>query len=308
MAKIVVKQTFKAEHGTEAIRKSRFETAVEVDGQLIRDFVGGVDYVEVKNALSKLTTSLDGRYLDDIIGRATTENLASFIMFNLANLRPLKITVDEGDSISASVFYDEANWNNYQPILDFKLGASRMVRGKYEEAVSDFDKVLIAHPNIAQVLNCRGRARKYLKHFTLALEDHTSAIELNPNFGEAYRNRGNDHYYLGNNLLMMQDFDMAVQLMPNSSLALNNRGFALQVLKEFDRAIIDHTKAIELNPEYFEAYLDRAAAHKAIGDLQRAEIDERQAEAYRNKANKFREEWAKVTWPSLRGDGLKFLV
>ena len=308
MANLNIKKHFKASHGTEKIRESDFQVELGVDGQLIGDFVGSIDYANILNRLSATVDSIRGNYLDDIVGRGTIENVVCFLMFNLQDINPFKITVRKNDAVEASVFYDEANWKNYSHLLHFKLGSSKMVRGLYLESLVEFNKVLEFNPNLHEVINCRGRAYKHLRRFDLALEDHSRAIELNPQFGEAYRNRGNEHYYLGNFELMMGDFDKAVKFMPFSAWAFNNRGFALQHFSRYQEAIKDHNKAIALDQAYAEAYSDRAKALRALGQNDLARSDEEQAKELAPLHNRFNSEWGKITWPSLKEDGLKFLV
>lgn len=307
MAKLHIKKHFKANHGTNKVRESDFNVELEIKGTLIKDFLEGTDYDYIMKRLQATTTRLEGSYLDDIVGRGTVENIACFFMFDLRDIKPFKISVREND-VEASIFYGEARWENYLPVLHFKLGSSKMVRGVYLDALVEFNKVLELNPNLPEVINCRGRVYKHIKKFDYALKDHSRAIELNPKFGEAYRNRGNDHYYLGNFDLMLSDFDNAVKLMPFSALIFNNRGFALQHYARYQEAVNDHTKAIELDQTYVEAYSDRARALKALGEYDLAKLDEERAKKVVDSENRFNSEWKKITWPSLKEDGLKFLV
>lgn len=307
MANLNIKKQFRAKCGTWKVRENDFQVEIEIKGHLVGDFVNDVDYNSLINRLSAITDYLQGNYLDDLVGRATVENIACFFMFNLKDIKPFKITVRENNAES-SVFYYEARWENYSPLLHFKLGSSKMVRELYAEALAEFDKVLEFNKYIPEVINCRGRVYKHLQRFDLALKDHSRAIELNPQFGEAYRNRGNDHYYLGNFELMVGDFDNAIKFMPSSALAFNNRGFALQHFARYQEAINDHNRAIELNQTYAEAYSDRAQVLRALGKNDLAKSDEEQAKKLASLQNKFDSEWEKITWPSLKEDGLKFLV
>src|SRR3989344_7217699 len=113
MANLNIKKHFKASHGTEKIRESDFQVELGVDGQLIGDFVGSIDYANILNRLSVTVDSIRGNYLDDIVGRGTIENVVCFLMFNLQDVNPFKITVRKNDAVEASVFYDDANWKNY---------------------------------------------------------------------------------------------------------------------------------------------------------------------------------------------------
>jgi len=308
MVNLNIKKRFRASHGTQEVRWSNFEVEIEMKGHLSGDFMKCTDYDHVRSRISTIIDPLQGRYLDNIVGRGTIENIASFFMFNLRGITPFRVSVQEDSVVTASVFYNEARWDNYLPLLHFKVGASKMVRGLYIKALADFNNVLKFNQDLPEVINCRGRVYKYLNRFDLALKDHSKAIELNPKFGEAYRNRGNDHYYLGNFGLMMKDFDEAVNLMPFSALVFNNRGFALQHFALYEEAVTDHNRAIELDQNYAEAYSDRAQALRNLGKSDQAIIDEEQAKRLAPLQNRFNLEWEKITWPSLKEDGLKFLL
>ena len=66
--------------------------------------------------------------------------------------------------------------------------------GKFDQAVSDFTKVIEMDPNNADAYNDRASAYGNQGNFTQAIADYTRAIEINPNFIKAYYNRGVIYY------------------------------------------------------------------------------------------------------------------
>jgi tetratricopeptide (TPR) repeat protein len=269
MATLGLIEKFRSWFGTKNIKTTTFSVEANLEGKVIRDFVEGFDYDTLKRRLKEVVLGLDRKYLDDIIGRATIENIALYILFNLKEVRISSVKVKEGRKQFVTVSLEDIP-ENYKFRLFFNRGASKLVRGKYELAIKDFNEAIKIKSDSTEAYNCRGRCYKFLDRHDLALNDYSTAIKINPNFGEAYRNKGNSKYYLGKFSTMMKDFNKAVALMPDSALAYNNRGFAYQYFRRHKQAIADHKKAIGLDPDYAEAYLDLARAYKAIGKIKLA--------------------------------------
>jgi len=266
MAILGLVREFKASHGTKDVKETSFNVEVALEGRLEGDFVRGVDYDVLSKELSKVIESLDKKYLDDIVGRATIENIACYILFHMRNKQISSVKVSEDNGQYVSVFSQDIP-DNYEARLFFNRGASNLVRRKFNQAIREFNEALRTEPNTAEIYNCLGRCHKFLKNYDLALIEFSRAVEIKPDFGEAFRNRGNIRYSLGQFNLMMADFNQAVCLMPFSALAYNNRGFAHQHFRNYEEAVKDHLKAIELDPSYAEAYLDLAKAYNALGQM-----------------------------------------
>lgn len=273
MALLGIIKKFTASHGSRTLRTNEFKVGITLEGKIINGFVGGVDYDTPKKHLEKVLSSLEAQYLDDIVGRATNENIAQYIFYQLREIPIHSLTVSEGEEQSVTIFPSDINFEDYPSQLHFNKGYSLLLREKPGSAIEELDKAIGLKGDFAEAYNLRGRCKKYPGRYDLALPDFIKAIELNPEFGEAYRNLGNAYYYLDKLDLMIPAFSKAVQLMPNSALAFNNRGFAYQRLEEWELALADHNRAIELDPNYEEAYRDRAAAYGALGKKELAMKD-----------------------------------
>lgn len=296
MARLILRTTFKASHGTEHVREDEYLVEVAFDGPFESDFIAGIDYDVPRRRIDDVVRSLRGVRLDDITGRATAENIAAYLLHRLEDVKATAVTVHEGQHCSASISTSDIRDNNYSVSLQIKRAKSFLVRRRFDEAIGALNTALLAGGDRADVYNLRGRCYKYLNQYEQALADYSTALSLDPCFGEAYRNRGNAHYYLGHYDVMIADFDLAVQFMPDSALAFNNRGFALQALDEYERALADHTKAIELNPNYAEAYRDRANALTALGRHDQASVDYATAERLSQSASARDIEWDKLNY------------
>ena len=265
MALLGIIAEFKAEHGSKEIRKDNFTIELVIDGQIKNGFVTGVDYVKPKKRLNDVVSELSRKYLDDIVGRATNENIAQYFMFNLRDLSPHSIRVSEGKGIYVELSSDEFNAEMYTAQLSYNLGYSFLLRENPEKAKEHFSEAVSLNDKFAEAYNLRGRCFKYLNDYQSALSDFLKAIEINPDFGEAWRNLGNAYLYLERFDEMIPAFDRSIELMPDSALAINNRGYGYFVKEEYELALRDHEKAVEIDPNYVEAHYDKAMALKALG-------------------------------------------
>lgn len=273
MALLGIITDFEAAHGSREIRKSRFTVEMVLTGSIRNGFVAGVDYVEAKERLDGVLCGLSGTYLDDIVGRATNENIAQYIMFNLNGVPLQSIRISEGNGIYVDVSAVEFNAEVYPAQLSFNLGHSFLLRENPEKAKIYFTEAINLDNGFADAYNLRGRCFKYLNNYKSALDDFLRAIEINPKLGEAWRNLGNAYLYLERFDEMIPAFDKGVELMPDSALAINNRGYGFFRIGNYRFALRDHERAIEIDPKYAEAYYDRAMALKSMGRDREAEVD-----------------------------------
>ena len=271
MALLGIITDFKAEHGSKEIHKGNFRIELVIEDPIKNGFVAGVDYEKPKNRLNELVSKLSGKYLDDIVGRATNENIAQFLMYNLRDLSLSSIRVSEGEGIYVEISLEEFNAEMYPAQLSYNLGHSFLLRENPKKAKDHFTKAITLNDKFAEAYNLRGRCFKYLNDYLSALSDFLKAVEINPNFGEAWRNLGNTYLYLKRFNEMIPTFDRSIKLMPDSALAINNRGYGFFVKGEYELALRDHTKAIEIDPNYAEAYYDKAMALKVLGRIKEAQ-------------------------------------
>lgn len=295
MAILGLLDKFNGVHGSRKIRRTIFSIEATLEGKLERDFVAGIDYDNSRKILKEVIDNLEGKYLDDLLGRATVENIALYLLFNLQSAGFTSIKVTEGVDQYVTVFPTDVP-EDYPVRRLFGIASSQLVRQKFQESCDSFTEVLRINPQMAEALNCRGRCFRHMNKPDVALADFSSAIELQPSLGEAYRNRGNVKYDLKRFSEMLADFDQAVKLMPNSALAFNNRGFALQYFNQYEQAIKDHKRAIELEPTYIQAYFDLAKAHEGIGEVELSQKCKRKAQQLPEQ-DPFQLGWKKITYP-----------
>lgn len=273
MALLNIKGEFSAIHGTRKRVESKFSVDVFIKGRIKGDFVEGIDHKKPSKALNSLLKELGGKYLDDIVGRATNENIAEFIIHRLSEFPVSSVRICEDSHFGVEVFAEEASLEDFPARLLYRRAQSLLHRENPKKASKLLSEAITLSPGFAEAFNLRGRCFKYLNDWDRALEDFKKAIKLNPRLGDAFRNLGNAYYYTGQYKLMVPAFSKAVKLMPDSALAFNNRGFALQKLGRFKQALKDHSKAVRLDSCYAEAFKDRGKAYLALGRKKLAEKD-----------------------------------
>lgn len=273
MAKLGIIEKFKAKCGTVNVYGHDFSVEIVFEGKIIGDFVSGVDYGQPRKALRQVVVELEGKHLNEILGRVTDENIARYFIYKLRSFPLVSVKIIEDGIYYVELFTKECDFSNYKTTLAVSKGKYFLINGRYEDGIKEFSYAISQNSKLYEAFNLRGRCYKYIEQYKKALNDFSQSIKLNPKSGEAYRNRGNVHYYLNNEDLMIPDFNMAIKLMPKSALAYNNRGFAFQKLKKYKQALADHSKAIELDSEYAEAYKDRGDALTLLGETEKSKND-----------------------------------
>ena len=159
----------------------------------------------------------------------------------------------------------------------YNRGSSYLAYGKNDEAIRDFDSVLIHKPDFAECWYNRGNAFLALGKNDEAIRNYNNAIRLKPDFAEAYSNRGYGYVMLKRNEDALRDFNTAIRTKPTYADAYSNRGNYYYTLKQYDDAIKDYSNAILLKPAYGQAYSNRGLAYMEIQKFQPALADMKKA-------------------------------
>jgi|FLOH01.1.fsa_nt_gi tetratricopeptide (TPR) repeat protein len=266
-------QQFEATHGSKTIHEDTYTIEVVLEGEIERGFVSGIDHEQPARKLSQIIQTFQNQYLDEIVGRATNENIAQYLMFNLSELSIKGIKVQEGQTAYVYLSKQEFDQTNYPAQLKFNLGHSTLLRERPKHAKQFFSEAIDLRDDFADAYNLRGRCSKYLEDYLSASKDFLEAININPNFGDAWRNLGNAYLYLGKYDEMITAFEKSIDLMPDSALAINNLGYGYFVMNKFEKALEYHEQAVSIDPNYAEAQYDKAMALRALGrenDAQKA--------------------------------------
>ncbi len=79
----------------------------------------------------------------------------------------------------------------------FNGGNAYLVKGQYDQAISDYTKALEINPRYALAYYNRGIAYKNKAQYDQAISDYTKALEINPRLAQAYNNRGVAYFFKG---------------------------------------------------------------------------------------------------------------
>lgn len=125
--------------------------------------------------------------------------------------------------------------------------------GRYDEAITCFDKLLQINPNDAVIWHNKGNTLHKLGRYDEAITCCNKTLEINPENAEAWKIKGTS---LG--LTKRSDeaticFDTALQIVPNDAYTWIFKGFALYDMERFDEATTCCGNALELDPENDDA-------------------------------------------------------
>ncbi|MBI2412736.1 MAG: tetratricopeptide repeat protein [Deltaproteobacteria bacterium] len=94
--------------------------------------------------------------------------------------------------------------------------------GRYDDAIADFDQMLMLKPDNSDAYYNRALAFSMTGRYREAVEDLTKAIGLRPEDPEAYNNRGGAYVRLGDYDAAVSDFKKAIELDPSNPIAYQN--------------------------------------------------------------------------------------
>ena len=117
--------------------------------------------------------------------------------------------------------------------------------GRYEEAITSYDKALKYNPDYYYSWNNRGWALEHLDRYEEAIISYKRALQINPRFLDALNGLGWVLCELDRHEEAFAVYDIALEIDLNSSCTWNNRGWALGKLGRYKEAISAYDKALE---------------------------------------------------------------
>jgi tetratricopeptide (TPR) repeat protein len=134
------------------------------------------------------------------------------------------------------------------------LGDALDKKGRFDEAISQFQEAIRLKQNYAEAYNNLGTALDKKGRLDEAISQFQEAIRFKPDYTEAYNNLGTALARNGRLDEAISQFQEAIRLKPEYADACYNLGIALDGKGRFDEAISQFQEAIRLRPDYAEAY------------------------------------------------------
>ena len=156
----------------------------------------------------------------------------------------------------------------------FENGIAEFQKGRYQDAVFWFTKLIEKEPFNAKAYKNRGVARLSLQKYDMAIEDLNNALNPDPEMEDITGNLGPAWHYKQEYQKAMDDFKSALNLDPDLEGIHSNIGVAWYYAREYQKAVEEYTKEIKKFPENYSAYFNRALSlvelkeyEKALDDL-----------------------------------------
>ena len=173
------------------------------------------------------------------------------------------------------------------------LGNALLQKGRVDDAMAHYQKVLEIYPNYAKGHSNLGIALVQKGHLDMAIAQFQKALEISPNYPETHYNLGNALFQKGQVDDAVAEFQKAVGINPNYAQAHYDLGNAFIQKGWLDDAVVHYQKALEINPDYPEAHnnlgnvlVQKGQLDEAVTQFQKAvEIKPNYPEAHSNLGN-----------------------
>ena len=155
----------------------------------------------------------------------------------------------QGKYQDAISYYDKAlsiNSSNINALYNKGLALDQL--GKLDDAISNYDKVLAITPNDTSSLYNKAYDLDSLGKYDEAISYYDMVLGITPNDTSSLNNIGLDLDNLGRYDEALQYYDKVIALSPNDTNALYNEGVAFDSLGKHDKAIIEYEKVLSIDP------------------------------------------------------------
>lgn len=153
------------------------------------------------------------------------------------------------------------------PLEALKQWRSLLQLGKYDEALSWYEKVLQVQPSSTVALSNIGGILQIQGKLDDASKNYQKAIAINPEFADAHYNLGIVLEKQGNLDAAVVSYQKTLAVKPNYAGANNNLGNILRDQGEFDAAVACYQEELAIQPDFADAYYNLGIAQQEQGNL-----------------------------------------
>jgi tetratricopeptide (TPR) repeat protein len=163
-------------------------------------------------------------------------------LYFLAMIRCQQGALDEGIELARKALKIEPKLGPAHNLI----GMAQQQRGKYELALSHFDRAVASNRDLFEAWLNRARLQVTLGRRRQAIESFDRAIALRPEHAPARLGRGTALMFDDRDAEALSDFNAAVAAAPGLAQALASRGYLLNRLGRFEEAFADLARALAL--------------------------------------------------------------
>ncbi|TVQ57918.1 MAG: tetratricopeptide repeat protein, partial [Spirulina sp. DLM2.Bin59] len=228
----------------EAVVAQTDPTAITLDELLVR-LQGDKNLVQQVAQRLGLDTQDPQEIIQELVRQINERNAAAAV--------PTPVPVDEpvvGNTAAEQVFNE---------------GVQAYEAGRFEAAITCWDRAIQLKPDYYQAWGYRGLGLKNLKRYEEAIASYTKAVELKPDFHKAWYNKGLALDELGRHREAIAAYDRVIEVRPDFPKAWFSRGNSLDQVGDMEGAIAAYDRAIELKKDFPKAWLNRGQALSQLG-------------------------------------------
>ena len=134
MAILTVNCKFNAIHGSREKRSDEFHIEVSYEGPVVDGFISGSSYTAIKGHLDNVLQELEGTWLNEVIGRATKERLAEYLLYRLRSTNPVSVRIVQPTQ-SVEISATETDFTNFEFSLLLARAEGHMYRGNFMDSL-----------------------------------------------------------------------------------------------------------------------------------------------------------------------------
>jgi tetratricopeptide (TPR) repeat protein len=153
-------------------------------------------------------------------------------------------------STKLNITSDEYPFLTQQGKEDFRKAITLNDYGRYDEAMTYFDRVLDLVPSYVPALFGKGFAHSNLGQYEQAIIFYDKIISIDENATDAYYNKGLALANLGKYEGAISQYDKGLATEPNSIYILIDKGSALSYLGKEEEAIQVYDKVLAIEPTH----------------------------------------------------------
>ena len=152
----------------------------------------------------------------------------------------------------------------------FSKGSELHALGRYDEAVSRFDRALKLYPRLASAWAGKGLASNALGQYEEAIRCYDESLRLDPRDPAVWHDKGNTLCAVGRLEGGLNCYNEALILDPRDAKAWNNKGVCLASLGRAEEAVPCCGKAIAIDPSYATGWRAKAMLEERLGRIRDA--------------------------------------